>query len=133
MPTEWAKRPEAWETIKAVAPVVTDPLPPELSAQGSRSASEGPGRPATRMEGLSAADLAMIDRVRNTDAQIWLQVASWGQKTKKIHFRLTGIARTMAEYALAGWDRGPSAKQARWALEGLKAFEGAQNALNEDA
>ena len=28
----------------------------------------------------------------------------------------------MAELAVGGWERSPSAKQAKWALEGLKKF-----------
>lgn len=130
MPTEWAKRPEAWEAIRAVAPALQEPLPPELTAQGSAvGGSTSASRPAARTEGLSADDLAKIDEVRQVLPDTWLRVAAWGQKTKLIHFRLSGIARTMAEYGLAEWERSPSAKQAKYALEALNKFRAAGESL----
>jgi hypothetical protein len=67
-------------------------------------------------------DLSLISEARSIDAQTWLEVAAWGQKSKAINYTLVGIARTMAELAVGGWERSPSAKQAKWALEGLKLF-----------
>jgi hypothetical protein len=34
-----------------------------------------------------------------------------------------GIAKTVGEYAVGGWERSPSAKQAKWALEAYKTAE----------
>lgn len=121
MPSEWAKKSEAWETIRAQLPQLPTSLPPELASQTARGTSGATGS-ATRIEGLTAVDLAMIDEVRNVDAETWLQVAAWGQTSKQLHSRLSGICRTMAEYGLSGWQRSPSVKQAKWALESLKKF-----------
>lgn len=75
---------------------------------------------------MSASDYAMITEVRAVSADEWLRVAAWGAEGKRLHFSLTGIARTMAEYGLADWKRDPSVKQARWALEGLRSYRAAQ-------
>jgi hypothetical protein len=122
MPTEAAKRPETWEAIRNRAPELHDPLPPELEVQTTSSATTKAGRTASPPVGLTAADLSLISDARSIDAQTWLEVAAWGQKSKAINYTLVGIARTMAELAIGGWERSPSAKQAKWALEGLKKF-----------
>jgi hypothetical protein len=121
MPTEAAKRPETWVAIKNRAPALPDPLPPELSAQNT-SMRLGSGSISIGASGLTAVDLAMISETRGIDAKTWLEVAAWGQKTKKINHTFVGIARSMAELAVGGWERSPSAKQAKWALEAHKAF-----------
>jgi len=55
------------------------------------------------------------------DAETWFRVSQWGKKTKKIHWRVAAIAQTMGEYALGNWERSPSAKQAKWAMEAYRA------------
>jgi hypothetical protein len=119
-PSEAAKRPQAWEALKEDAPLLTDPLPPELSAQGL--ASQPGQRGSGRSENLTAADLGLINEARGVPAQIWLEIAAWGKASKVISPTLTGIARSMAELALGKWEGGPSVKQARWGLEAYKAF-----------
>jgi hypothetical protein len=47
------------------------------------------------------------------DAATWFKVASWGSKSKAIHWKLSGIAKTVGEYAISEWERSPSAKQAK--------------------
>jgi hypothetical protein len=122
MPTEAAKRAETWEAIRAQAPELTDPLPPELTAQAGGGGG-GTGRPAKPIAGLTAADLGLITEARGIEAKTWLEIAAWGQKSKAINYTLVGISRSMAELAVGGWERSPSAKQARWGLEAHKAFQ----------
>jgi hypothetical protein len=122
MPTEAAKRPETWEAIRNRAPDLPDPLPPELAAQNTSARSTSSGRSARAATGLTAVDLAMINETRAIDAQTWLEIASWGQKSKAINYTLVGIARSMAELAVGGWEKSPSAKQAKWGLEAHKAY-----------
>jgi hypothetical protein len=55
------------------------------------------------------------------DAETWFRVSQWGKKTKKIHWRVAAIAQTMGEHALGNWERSPSAKQAKWAMEAYRA------------
>lgn len=100
--------------------LVPDPLPPELSAQ-TGSGRAPAGKAATG--GLTATDLGLIGEARNIDAKTWLEIAAWGHKSKAINYTLVGISRTMAELAVGGWEKSPSAKQAKWGLEAYKAFQ----------
>jgi hypothetical protein len=99
-----------------------DPLPPELQVQHTRSSA--PGMRATKPnEGLSREDLELIERCRRIDAATWFKVAQWGAKSKAINWKLASIAKTVGEYAIGGWERSPSAKQAKWAMEAFKIAE----------
>jgi hypothetical protein len=57
------------------------------------------------------------------EAETWFRIAQWGNKSKKLHWRVAGIAKTMGEYAIGGWERSPSAKQAKWAMEAYRTAE----------
>ena len=50
-------------------------------------------------------------------AATWLQVAELGQKASVVHWKVAAICRTIASYAAGGWDKKPSARQAKPALE----------------
>lgn len=116
MPTEWAKKPECWEAFKAAVPALPSVLPAELASQGDgRSPATGGTLP------LSADDLALISKAREIDATTWLQIASWGKRSRSSS-RLAGIAATLAQYAADGWSKSPSIKQAMWGLELAKKF-----------
>jgi hypothetical protein len=73
----------------------------------------------------SVADYERIGRCMAVSSAAWMEVAERGQKTGLIHWKVAGICRTMAQYAAGGWERKPSAKQAKPALE---AFIAAENA-----
>ena len=122
MPSEWAKKVECWETMRDLPLELPDPLPPELQAQSTRATPDGT-RAAKRNEGLSREDLELIEQCRRIDYATWIKVAQWGIKTKAIHWRVANIARTVGEYAIGGWERSPSAKQAKWAMEAYRAAE----------
>jgi hypothetical protein len=116
MPSEWAKKAECRDALRDIDLPIPTPLPPELSAQSAASGS-GAARTFVRNDGLEREDLERIAAVREISAETWLRVAQWGAKTKAIHKTLVGISRTMAEYAIGGWEKSPSAKQAKWAIE----------------
>ena len=78
-----------------------------------------------RHEGLSREDLDLIEKCRQIDATTWFKVAQWGTKSKAIHWKVAGIVKTVGEYAIGGWERSPSAKQAKWALEAYKTAQSA--------
>jgi hypothetical protein len=124
MPSEWAKRADCWEAIKALPLDLPDPLPPEMQTQVSGGLSAAaPSRGTVRNGGLTRDDLELIERCRAIDATTWFKVAGWGSKSKAIHWKRSGIAKTVGEYAIGGWERSPSAKQAEWALEAYQAAE----------
>ena len=56
----------------------------------------------------------------------WMEVAELGLKAGLFHWKVAGICRTLAGSAAGGWDRKPSAKQAKPALEALRAAEEAK-------
>ena len=122
MPSEWAKKAECWEAMRDLSLELPDPLPPELQAQSTRPTVDG-GKPAKRNEDLSREDLDLIERCRHIDATTWFKVAQWGTKSKAIHWKVAGIAKTLGEYAVGAWERSPSAKQAKWAMEAYRAAE----------
>ena len=119
MPSEWAKKVECWETMRDLSLDLTDPLPPELQAQTTKGTPDDT-KPAKRNEGLSHEDLELIEQCRRVDATTWFKIAQWGTKSKAIHWKVVGIAKTVGEYAIGGWERSPSAKQAKRAMEAYK-------------
>jgi hypothetical protein len=124
MPSEWAKKVECWKAMRDVPLELPEPLPPELQVQHARPSEHG-AKATKRNEGLSREDLDLIERCRHIDAATWFKVAQWGAKSKAIHWKVAGIAKTVGEYAIGGWERSPSAKQAKWAMEAYKAAEAA--------
>ena len=98
-----------------------EPLPAgDAGADGLAAGAE----PAKRNEGLSREDLELIERCRRIDAATWFKVAQWGTKSKAINWKVAGIAKTVGEYAISGWERNPSAKQAKWAMEAYESSAG---------
>lgn len=131
MPSEWAKKAECRDALRAAQLSLPEPLPPELTAQAATRPSPS-GRVPVRNEGLAREDLELIDQVRAITAESWFRVAHWGTSTKKIHWKVAAIARTMGEYALGSWERSPSAKQAKWAMEAYRTAQ-TEGALPETA
>lgn len=121
-PSEWFKKAECWRDIQRQLPALADPLPPELSYSTAGSESDG----ATAMMPMgthSAIDYGRIERCMQISSALWMEVAERGQQTATIHWRVAGICRTLAGYAAGGWQRKPSAKQAKPALEAVLAVE----------
>jgi len=121
-PSEWFKKSDCWKEIQTQLPLFTDPIPPELSFEAVAGKSPGTAMlPAAGV--LSGADYDRIARCMAIPSSIWLEVAERGQKTGIVHWKVAGICRTIAGYAAGGWDRKPSAKQAKPALEAVLAAE----------
>jgi hypothetical protein len=109
MPSEWAKKVNCWEAVRDLALDLPQSLPPESQVQLAGGAP-GSARTASRNAGLSREDIELIDKCRQIDAPTWFRVAQWGTKSKAIHWRVAGIAKTVGEYAIGGWEQSPSAK-----------------------
>lgn len=123
-PSEWFKKAECWKDIQDKLPELSDPLPPELAYSAGEAA--GDIRPMASSRTHSATDYERIARCMEIPAIIWLEVAERGQQTNTIHWRVAGICRTMAAYAAGGWQRKPTARQAKPALEAVIAAERAE-------
>ncbi len=118
-PSEWFKKPDCWKSIKDLLPALIDPLPPELSyADGDDT-----GSVIAAGEAKSVVDYDRIARCMTVSGTTWLEVAERGQKAGIVHFRVAGICRTLAGYAVGGWERKPTIKQAKPALEALATVE----------
>ncbi|MGR9161910.1 AIPR family protein [Rhizobium leguminosarum] len=121
-PSEWYKKADCWKDIQEKLPELSDPLPPELSymtASGSAGASGTMIPKGTH----TVADYDRIARCMKIPAAIWLEVAERGQQSNTIHWTVANICRTIAGYAAGGWQRKPTAKQAKPALEAVITVE----------
>ena len=115
-PSEWYKKEECWSGLRDRLPQLAEPLPPELSHSESEASSDTHrSRP-----GVFAVDYDRIARCMEVSGATWLEVAELGQRAGLFHWKVAGICRTLAQYASGGWDRKPSAKQAKPALEALQ-------------
>ncbi|RZS76900.1 AIPR protein [Phyllobacterium myrsinacearum] len=118
-PSEWFKKPDCWKSMQDRLPPFADPLPQELSYAENELRGEIMGLGEAR----SVVDYERIARCMEVSGAIWLEVAERGQKAGVIHYRVAGICRTLAGYAVGGWEKKPTVKQARPALEALDAVE----------
>lgn len=126
MPTEWAKREEAWEQIRALLPTLNDPLPPELGLAGSSHSS----RPEYAAAGISAGDLYLIEQCRALSAEQLLELITWGHRNGMAKWQI-GILNTVTGYAASSWERSPSVKQARWIIDAKRQFDEANRGAAE--
>jgi hypothetical protein len=119
-PSEWYKKEACWTGLQDVLPPLTDPLPPELTYS---DAADGAAGMAARGAGVSAADYERIARCMEISGATWLEVAERGQQSGVIHWKVAGICRSVASYAAGGWQKKPSAKQAKPALDAFLAVD----------
>jgi hypothetical protein len=124
-PSEWYKKADCWKDIISQLPEFTEPLPPELSYANSRDRRDADISVMPAGGSLSVVDYERIARVMGISSASWMEIAERGQKTGLVHWKVAGICRTLAQYAAGGWERKPSAKQAKPALEAALAVESA--------
>jgi hypothetical protein len=124
-PSEWYKKEECWKELQTKLPAVTDPLPPELSyMQGGDEKGGGTSR-LDDISPVSVADYERIAACMAIGSAAWMEAAERGQQTKTIHWKIAGICRTLASYAAGGWQKKPSVKQAKHALDAMRAVRNA--------
>jgi hypothetical protein len=121
-PSEWFKKEECWLDIVNRLPALSDPLPPELSYSG---ATDGDDIATVQPRAHSVADYERIEQCMSITAATWLEVAERGYKAGVVHWKVAAICRTLASHAAGGWDKKPSARQAK---PGLEAFQACQSA-----
>lgn len=119
-PSEWFKKEECWLDIVTRLPALSDPLPQELSYAAG---DDGDDAPASPVRAHSVADYERIEQCMTVSAATWLEIAERGQKAGVVHWKVAAICRTIASYAAGGWDKKPSARQAKPALEAFQACQ----------
>lgn len=113
--TEWCKKEQCWDAIKALS--LDEP------AQGIPELAE-PAEDTPRIE--DPPTLAQIDPVDiccRIGRSGWAQVVAWAASTDKVSDFDQRVANTLAGYALDHWRRRPSAKQAEIGLRVLQRAE----------
>lgn len=116
-PTEWFKKEDCWSDVRTRLPSLSDPLPPELASASASSSKAVIADSATA--GLNVADYARIEECMRIPSSVWVATAEAGQRSGVLHFKLAGICMTLANYAVGGWSRRPSVKQAKHGLESV--------------
>ena len=109
--TEWAKKENCWKKVRSLDLAVPEELPVEM-----KTGNTGSGRRNKAGEELTPQDYENIKRCKEVDGETWLKIYAWGQRTGILKKWQCGIAQTLSTYAAAGWERSPSAKQAKQGL-----------------
>lgn len=120
-PSEWYKKSDCWDDIKTRLPKLADPLPPELSY--AKVDGDAVNAMMPEAGAVSGEDYERIARCMTIPSSVWLEVSEKGKNAQIIHWKVAGICQTLASYAAGGWQRKPSAKQARPALDAALAVE----------
>ena len=127
---EWCKNEDCWTAIKALRLLIPSQLSKEL-ARVPLVPSVGPVDAQREASGDPEAQ-ENIARVMSIAAATWTQIAETGRTTGEQNEYMGSIAMTLAGYAALGWNRIPSAKQARCGVELLNWFEQLEGAISPE-
>jgi hypothetical protein len=113
--TEWAKNEQCWKTIKEMELVVPEELEAEL-AEGDHLPTVGADARKGKVT-MTSEDRKNIAVTMGLEADTWWRITKWGQEKGELSDFQCSIATTMAGYALGGWVKVPSVKQAKHAAK----------------
>jgi hypothetical protein len=113
--TEWCKKEESWSYIKQLDLEISGPQPSEIA--------EDSAVPYAMIQTIQNGDL--IDLCCKIDGAGWMKVAAWGAESGRIAKFDQRVALTLANYAIEGWQKKPSIKQA---MIGARVLRSAENA-----
>lgn len=111
---EWCKKDDCWEAVKALDLPMSSPYPREIVDETE---------PTERIVGVHAGS-ETLDTVRlccEFDGAHWAQVVAWAASTSKVTPFERKVANTIAGYAMDGWRKRPTEKQAKFGASVLKA------------
>ena len=111
--TEWCKKDESWSYIQVLDLALCEPSPPEVVTDAAEPAEVPPH--------VQAAAEDVIGLCCSIDGAGWTRVAAWGAESGRIANFDQRVALTLASYALQGWRKRPSFKQARIGARVLRA------------
>ena len=108
--TEWCKKEGCWNAVKSL----------ELDSAGDLVRFAGQDVVGVRV-GLAdhdeARDVADCLRLSESD---WADLLEWTARTENLHFSIPGILGTLRSYAVKGWAKRPTPKQARAAAKVIR-------------
>jgi len=112
--TEWCKKEECWRSVQVADVEIPEALQQELSeGQPLPTVGSEKGRQGL---GLTHLDRENIAKAMQLSGDQWLSVQRWATE-KELHYSMPGIALTLSGYAANGWQKVPSAKQAKQAVK----------------
>lgn len=103
--TEWAKKEACWTALRQLDLPIDDDLPEEWGSDERSVSSDYPG--------ISQDDHSSSAACMRLSAEQWFALHLWGTRTGHLAKWQNGIAHTLSSYAGNGWERAPTAKQAR--------------------
>jgi hypothetical protein len=110
--TEWCKKDESWVYIRALDLGLPGPAPSEIIIEST----EADDAPTQQVNGDDLIGLCC-----GIDGAGWTKVVAWGAEANgRIAKCDQRVALTLAGYALQGWQKKPSIKQARIGARVLK-------------
>lgn len=119
--TEWAKKEACWTALRKLDLPIDGILPEEW---GSDDRSASPTETTSSQDDHASSTACM-----RLSAEQWFAIHLWGTRTGHLAKWQSGIAHTLSSYAGNGWERVPTAKQARHGVRileiaGEQGFEG---------
>lgn len=123
--TEWCKKDESWSYIKALDLPLSDPVPPEILTEDAGIEEQAAVRETGGRPLQPADDDNLIGLCCALDGKAWARIIAWGAENGKVTPFDQRVAHTIAGYALQGWQKRPSIKQARIGARVLRAAAGA--------
>lgn len=106
--TEWAKKEACWISVRQLDLPIDGRLPPEWGSEERTVSSNDPAD--------SEDDHACVAACMRLSSEQWFAIHLWGIRTGNLAKWQSGIAHTLSSYAGQGWNRAPTARQAKHAV-----------------
>jgi hypothetical protein len=114
--TEWCKKDDCWAEIRSLHLPIPEALPPELKAAGEELLGDSTA---------SDTQCDSVDECTSLDAPTWARIVAWATAAPGIDDYDKKVAHTLSGYAINGWLKAPSIKQA---ARGIRVIEAARQA-----
>ncbi len=108
--TEWCKRPDCWNGLRAL----------NLRTELDLTRFSGPSTSSAPAGLVDVDDASAISECMRLTVAEWERMIAWAMRAKQVRPMERGIASTLRMYALDNWTRTPSVKQARYAVRLIK-------------
>lgn len=109
--TEWCKKDGCWENVQALRLDFPSPPPPEFAPNGGEHA----------LDQYGGTHHQLVELCCSLSGPDWAKVMAWASQPGRVAEFDRRVAHTVAGYALQGWQKRPTEKQARFAARVLEA------------